>query len=157
MQIPTQDGGTVSVSYSMNANGKIAFGGMQLSQQGFTGAQVCQGFDATQAQTPQVVKTGYYNTSNVFHDVYLIPFPAGTTNVKLQANWHYAIENEDLPDLATEADQGLQFIQSHRKERDLFGLYNHVIMDSGCTNTTICIVSSCMDFCATAIKQEQLL
>ncbi|CAJ1935010.1 unnamed protein product, partial [Cylindrotheca closterium] len=72
------------------------------------------------------------------NDVYLIPCPAGTTNVKLQANWHYASEDEDLPDLATEADRGLQFIQSRRKERDPFGLYDHVIMDSGCTNTTIC-------------------
>ncbi|CAJ1963912.1 unnamed protein product [Cylindrotheca closterium] len=149
MQIPTQGGGTVTVPYSMNANGEIVFSGMQLSQQGFSGAQVCQGFDATQAQTPQVVKTGYYDMSNVFHnaikgkdengnDVYLIPCPAGTTNVELQANWHYASDNEDLPDLATEADRGLQFIQSRRKERDPFGLYNHVIMDSGCTNTTIC-------------------
>ncbi|CAJ1962153.1 unnamed protein product [Cylindrotheca closterium] len=122
MQIPTQGGGTVTVPYSMNANGEIVFSGMQLSQQGFSGAQVRQGFDATQAQTPQVVKTGYYDTSNVFHnaikgkdengnDVYLIPCPA---------------------------DQGLQFIQSRRKERDPFGLYDHVIMDSGCTNTTIC-------------------
>ncbi|CAJ1954063.1 unnamed protein product [Cylindrotheca closterium] len=86
--------------------------------------------------------------SNVFHDaikgkdengkdVYLIPCPAGTTNVKLQADWHYASEDEDLPDLATEADRGLQFIQSRRKKRDPFGLYDHVIMDSGCTNTTI--------------------
>ncbi|CAJ1933326.1 unnamed protein product [Cylindrotheca closterium] len=149
MQIPTQGGGTVTVPYSMNANGEIAFSGMQLSQQGFCGAQKRQGFNATQAQTPQVVKTGYFDMSNVFHDdikgkdeygnaVYLIPCPAGTTNVKLQADWHYASEDEDLPDLATEADQGLQFIQSHRKERDPFGLYDHVIMDSGCTNTTIC-------------------
>ncbi|CAJ1940837.1 unnamed protein product, partial [Cylindrotheca closterium] len=116
MQIPTQGGGTVTVPYSMYA---IA------------------------------VKTGYFDTSNVFHDaikgkdengndVYLIPCPAGMTNVELQANWHYASEDEDLPDCATEADRGLQFIQSHRKERDLFGLYDHVIMDSGCTNTTIC-------------------
>ncbi|CAJ1954988.1 unnamed protein product [Cylindrotheca closterium] len=122
MQIPTQGGGTVRVPYSMNANGEIAFSGMQLSRQGFSGAQVRQGFDATQARTPQAVKTGYFDTSNVFHDaikekdengndVYLIPCPA---------------------------DRGLQFIQSHRKERDPFGLYDHVIMDSGCTNTTIC-------------------
>ncbi|CAJ1953833.1 unnamed protein product [Cylindrotheca closterium] len=143
MQIPTQGGGTVTVPYSMNANGEIAFSGMQLSRQGFSGAQVRQGFDATQARTPQAVKTGYFDTSNVFHDaikgkdeygndVYPIPCPAGTTNVELQSDWHYASENEDLPDLATEADRGLQFIQSHRKERDPFGLYNHVIMDSGC-------------------------
>ncbi|CAJ1932103.1 unnamed protein product [Cylindrotheca closterium] len=32
----------------------------------------------------------------------------------------------------------MQFIQSRRIERDLFGLLNQVIMDSGCTNTTIC-------------------
>ncbi|CAJ1929736.1 unnamed protein product [Cylindrotheca closterium] len=149
MQIPTQAGGTVTVPYSMNANGEIAFSGMQLSQQGFSGAQVRQGFDATQAPTRQAVKTGYFDTSNVFHnaikgkdengnDVYLIPCPAGATNVELQANWHYASEDEDLPDLATEADRGLQFIQSRRKERDPFGLYDDVIMDSGCTNTTIC-------------------
>ncbi|CAJ1953775.1 unnamed protein product [Cylindrotheca closterium] len=62
----------------------------------------------------------------------------GTTNVKLQADWHYASENEDLPDLATEEDQDMQFIQSPRREKNPFGLYNHVIMDSGCTNTTIC-------------------
>ncbi|CAJ1939978.1 unnamed protein product [Cylindrotheca closterium] len=116
MQIPTQGGGTVTVPYSMNANNEIAFSGMQLSQQGFCGAQVRQGFDATQAQTPQVMKTGYFDTSNVFHDaikgkdengndVFLIPCPTGTTNVKLQSNWHYASESEDLPDLATEADQ----------------------------------------------------
>ncbi|CAJ1935803.1 unnamed protein product [Cylindrotheca closterium] len=122
---------------------------MQLSRQGFSGAQVRQGCDATQARTPQAVKTGYFDMSNVFHDaimgkdengndVYLIPCPAGTTNVELQADWHYASEDEDLPDLATEADRGLQFIQSCRKERDPFGLYDHVIMDSGCTNTTIC-------------------
>ncbi|CAJ1929744.1 unnamed protein product [Cylindrotheca closterium] len=91
MQIPTQAGGTVTVPYSMNANGEIAFSGMQLSQQGFSGAQVRQGFDATQAPTRQAVKTGYFDTSNVFHnaikgkdengnDVYLIPCPAGTTN-----------------------------------------------------------------------------
>ncbi|CAJ1945799.1 unnamed protein product, partial [Cylindrotheca closterium] len=108
-----------------------------------------QGFDATQAQTPQVVKTGYFDTSNVFHDaikgkdengndVYLIPCPAGTTNVELQSDWHYASKSEDLPDLATEADRGMQFIQSRRIERDPFGLLDHVIMDSGCTNTTIC-------------------
>ncbi|CAJ1935841.1 unnamed protein product [Cylindrotheca closterium] len=149
MQIPTQGGGTVTVPYSMNANGEIAFSGMQLGHQGFSGAQVRQGFDATQAQTPQAVKTGYFDTSNVLHDaikgkdengndVYLIPCPAGTTNVKVQADWHYASENEDLPDLATEADRGLQFIQSRRKEGDPLGLYDHVIMDSGCTNTTIC-------------------
>ncbi|CAJ1934741.1 unnamed protein product, partial [Cylindrotheca closterium] len=116
MQIPTQGGGTVTVPYSMNDNGEIAFSGMQLSQQGFSGAQVRQGFDATQARTPQVVKTGYFDTSNVFHDaikrkdengndVYLIPCPAGTTNVKLQSDWHYASKSEDLPDLATEADR----------------------------------------------------
>ncbi|CAJ1938395.1 unnamed protein product [Cylindrotheca closterium] len=81
----------------------------------------------------QLVKTGYYDTLNVFRDaikgkdekgnnVYLIPCPAGITNVKLQANWHYASEDEDLPDLATKADGGLQFIQSHRRERDPFGL-----------------------------------
>ncbi|CAJ1928546.1 unnamed protein product [Cylindrotheca closterium] len=133
----------------MNANGEIAFSGMQLSQQGFSGTQVRQGFDATQAQTPQVVKTGYDDTSNVFHDaikgkdendndVYLIPCPAGTTNVELQSDWHYASKSEDLPDRATEADQGMQFIQSRRIERDPFGLLDHVIMDSGCTNTTIC-------------------
>ncbi|CAJ1963636.1 unnamed protein product [Cylindrotheca closterium] len=58
MQITTQGGGTVTVPYSMNANGEIAFSGMQLSQQGFSGAQVRQGFDATPARTPQVVKTG---------------------------------------------------------------------------------------------------
>ncbi|CAJ1966205.1 unnamed protein product [Cylindrotheca closterium] len=127
MQIPTQGGGTVTVPYSMNANGEIAFSGMQLSRQGFSGAQVRQGFDATQAQTLQAVKNGYFDMSNVFHDaikgkdengndVYLIPCPAGTTNVKLQANWRYASEDEDLPDLATEADRGLQFIQSRRKE-----------------------------------------
>ncbi|CAJ1968992.1 unnamed protein product, partial [Cylindrotheca closterium] len=148
VQIPTQGGGTVTVPYSMNASGEIAFSGMQLSRQDFSGAQVRQGFNATQARTPQAVKTGHFDTSNVFHkaikgkdendnDVYLIPCPAGTTNVKLQADWHYASEDEDLPDLATEADRGLQFIQSHRKERDPFGLYDHVIMDSGCTNTTI--------------------
>ncbi|CAJ1937073.1 unnamed protein product [Cylindrotheca closterium] len=102
MQIPTQGGGTVTVPYSMNANGgEIAFSGMQLSQQGFSGAQVRQGFDATQARTPQVVKTGYFDTSNVFHDaikgkdengndVYLIPCPTGTTNVELQSDCHYA-------------------------------------------------------------------
>ncbi|CAJ1933748.1 unnamed protein product, partial [Cylindrotheca closterium] len=129
MQIQTQGGGTVTVPYSMNANGEIAFSGMQLSRQGFSGAQLV--------------------TSNVFHDaikgkdengndVYLIPCPAGTTNVKLQAGWHYPSEDEDLPDLATEADRGMQFIQSRRKERIPFGLYDHVIMDSGCTNTTIC-------------------
>ncbi|CAJ1958114.1 unnamed protein product, partial [Cylindrotheca closterium] len=50
MQIPTQGDGTVTVPYSMNANGEIAFSGMQLSQQGFCGAQVRQGFDATQAR-----------------------------------------------------------------------------------------------------------
>ncbi|CAJ1941873.1 unnamed protein product, partial [Cylindrotheca closterium] len=149
MQIPTQGDGTVTVPYSMNANGEIAFSGMQLSQQGFSGAQVRQRFDATQARTPQVVKTGYYDTSNVFHDaikgkdengndVYLIPYPTGTTNVELQSDWRYASENEDLPDLATEADRGMQFIQSRRIERDPFGLLDHVIMDSGCTNTTIC-------------------
>ncbi|CAJ1953774.1 unnamed protein product [Cylindrotheca closterium] len=71
-------------------------------------------------------------------NVYLIPCPAGMTNVKLQADWHYASENEDLPDLATEEDQGMPFIQSPRREKNPFGLYNHVIMDSGCTNTTIC-------------------
>ncbi|CAJ1945340.1 unnamed protein product [Cylindrotheca closterium] len=82
---------------------------MQLSRQGFSGAQVRQGFDATQARTPQAVKTGYFDMSNVFHDaikgkdengndVYLLPCPAGMTNVKLQANWHYASEDEDLPD-----------------------------------------------------------
>ncbi|CAJ1954064.1 unnamed protein product [Cylindrotheca closterium] len=38
MQIPTQGDGTVTVPYSMNANGEIAFSGMQLSQQGFSGA-----------------------------------------------------------------------------------------------------------------------
>ncbi|CAJ1951553.1 unnamed protein product [Cylindrotheca closterium] len=87
--------------------------------------------------------------SNVFHhavkgkdengnDVYLIPCPTGTTNVELQSDWHYASESEDFPDLATEADQGMQFIQSRRKERYPFGLLDHVIMDSGCTNTTIC-------------------
>ncbi|CAJ1933728.1 unnamed protein product [Cylindrotheca closterium] len=124
MQIPTQGGSTVTVPYSMNANGEIAFRGMQLSQQGFSGAQVRQGFNATQAQTPQVVKTGNCNTSNVFHDaikgkdengndVYLIPCPAGTTNVELQADWHYASENEDLPDLATEADRGLQLLHNY--------------------------------------------
>ncbi|CAJ1938467.1 unnamed protein product [Cylindrotheca closterium] len=97
----------------------------------------------------ELKKTGYYDTSNVFHnaikgkdeygnDVYLIPCPAGTTNVELQADWHYAGEDEDFPDLPTEADRGLQFIQSCRRERDPFGLYNHVIMDSGCTKTTIC-------------------
>ncbi|CAJ1948813.1 unnamed protein product [Cylindrotheca closterium] len=149
MQIPTQGGATVTVPYSMNANGEIAFGGMQLSRQGFSGAQVRQGFDATQARTPQAVKTGYFDTSNVFHvaikgkdeygnDVYLIPCPAGTTNVKLQADWHYASADEDLPDLATEADRGLQFFQSRGKKRDPCGLYDHVIMDTGCTNTTIC-------------------
>ncbi|CAJ1940613.1 unnamed protein product, partial [Cylindrotheca closterium] len=90
-----------------------------------------------------------FDTSNVFHnaikgkdendnDVYLIPCPAGTTNVELQAKLHYASEDEDLPDLATEADQVLQFIQNRRRERDPFGLYDHVIVDSGCTNTTIC-------------------
>ncbi|CAJ1946855.1 unnamed protein product [Cylindrotheca closterium] len=115
MQIPTQGGGTVTVPYSMNANGEIAFSGMQLSQQGFSGAQVRQGFNATQARTPQVVKTGYYDMSNVFqdaikgkdengNDVYLIPCPTGTTNVELQSNWHYASESEDLPDLTTEAN-----------------------------------------------------
>ncbi|CAJ1967901.1 unnamed protein product [Cylindrotheca closterium] len=141
MQIPTQGGGTVTVPYSMNANGEIAFSGMQLSQQGFSGAQVRQGFDATQA--------GYYAMSNVFHDaikgkdengndVYLIPCPTGMNNVELQSDWHYASKSEDLPDLATEADQGMQFIQSRRIKRDPFGLLNHVTMDSGCTNTTIC-------------------
>ncbi|CAJ1970192.1 unnamed protein product [Cylindrotheca closterium] len=149
MQIPTQGGGTVTVPYSMNSNGEIAFSGMQLSQQSFSGAQVRQGFNATQAQTPQVVKTGYFDTSKVFHnaikgkdengnDVYLIPCPTGTTNVELQSDWHYASESEDLPDLATEADRDMQFIQSRRMERDPFGLLDHVIMDSGCTNTTIC-------------------
>ncbi|CAJ1955434.1 unnamed protein product [Cylindrotheca closterium] len=97
---------------------------------GSSGAQVRQGFDATQAQTPQAVKTGYFDTSNVFHNaikgkdengnnVYLIPCPAGTTNVKLQADWHYASEDEDLPDLATEADRGLQFIQNRRKQKGM--------------------------------------
>ncbi|CAJ1931977.1 unnamed protein product, partial [Cylindrotheca closterium] len=147
MQIPTQGGVTVTVPYSMNANGEIAFSGMQLSRQGFSGAQVRQRFDATQARTPHAVKTGYFDTSNeTDNDVYLIPCPAGMTNVKLQADWHYASEDEDLPDLATEADQGLQLpltavmaiYQYRRKERDLFGLYDHVIMDSGCTITTIC-------------------
>ncbi|CAJ1935014.1 unnamed protein product [Cylindrotheca closterium] len=38
MQIPTQGGGTVTVPYSMNANGESAFSAMQLSQQGFSGA-----------------------------------------------------------------------------------------------------------------------
>ncbi|CAJ1937349.1 unnamed protein product [Cylindrotheca closterium] len=101
MQIPTQGGGTVTVPYSMNSNGEIAFSEMQLSQQGFRGTQVRQGFDATQARTPQAVKSGYSERSNVFHDaikgkdkygndVYLIPCPAGTTNIKLQSNWHYA-------------------------------------------------------------------
>ncbi|CAJ1938648.1 unnamed protein product [Cylindrotheca closterium] len=91
----------------MNANDEIAFSGMQLSRQGFSGAQVRQGFDATQAQTPQAVKTGYFDMSNLFHnaikgkdengnDDYFIPCPAGTTNVKLQAKWHYASEDEDL-------------------------------------------------------------
>ncbi|CAJ1941790.1 unnamed protein product [Cylindrotheca closterium] len=61
MQIPTQGGCTVTVPYSMNANGEIAFSGMQLGYQGFSGAQVRQGFDATQAKAPQIVKTGYYN------------------------------------------------------------------------------------------------
>ncbi|CAJ1953153.1 unnamed protein product [Cylindrotheca closterium] len=117
MQIPTQGGSTITVPYSMNANGEIAFSGMQLSRQGFSGAQ------------------GKHENGK---DVYLIPCPAGTTNVGLQANRHYASEDEDLPDLATEADRGLQFIQSRRKERDPFGLYDHVIMDSDCTNTTIC-------------------
>ncbi|CAJ1938742.1 unnamed protein product [Cylindrotheca closterium] len=45
---------------------------------------------------------------------------------------------ERLTDLATEADRGMQFIQSRRIERDPFGLLDHVIMDSCCTNTTIC-------------------
>ncbi|CAJ1929717.1 unnamed protein product [Cylindrotheca closterium] len=87
--------------------------GVQLSRHGFSGAQVRHGFDATQAPTPQAVKTGYFDMSNVFHDVikgkdengndvYLIPCPAVMTNVKLQADWHYASEDEDLPDLATE-------------------------------------------------------
>ncbi|CAJ1945854.1 unnamed protein product [Cylindrotheca closterium] len=49
MRTPTQGGSTVTVTYSMNANVEIAFSGMQLSQQGFSGAQVRQGFDATQA------------------------------------------------------------------------------------------------------------
>ncbi|CAJ1943878.1 unnamed protein product, partial [Cylindrotheca closterium] len=116
MQIPTQDGSTVTVPYSMNANGEITFSGMQLSQQGFSGAQMHDGFDATQAPTPQVTRTCYFNMSNVFHDaikgkdeqgndVYLISCPACTANVKLQADWHDASENEDLPDLVTEADQ----------------------------------------------------
>ncbi|CAJ1953539.1 unnamed protein product [Cylindrotheca closterium] len=47
MQIPTQGGGNVTVPYSKNANGEIAFSGMQRSQQGFSGAQVRQGFDTT--------------------------------------------------------------------------------------------------------------
>ncbi|CAJ1946501.1 unnamed protein product [Cylindrotheca closterium] len=34
MQIPTQVGGTVTVPYSMDANGEIAFSGMQLGHQG---------------------------------------------------------------------------------------------------------------------------
>ncbi|CAJ1932279.1 unnamed protein product [Cylindrotheca closterium] len=62
--------------------------------------------------------------SNVFHDaikgkdengndVYLIPCPAGTTNVKLQADWHYASKNEDLPDLATEADRAEKELDVH--------------------------------------------
>ncbi|CAJ1928948.1 unnamed protein product [Cylindrotheca closterium] len=68
MQIPTQGGGTVTVAYTMNSNGEIAFSGMQLSRQGLNGAQMRQGFDATQAQTPHVMKTGYFDTSNVFHD-----------------------------------------------------------------------------------------
>ncbi|CAJ1929247.1 unnamed protein product [Cylindrotheca closterium] len=193
----------------MNANGEIAFSGMQLSRQGFSGAQVRQGFDATQAQTPQAVKTGYFDTSNVLrdaikgkdengNDVYLIPCPAGTTNVELQANWHYASEDEDLPDFATEADRvvaqpppfvmasscmdsvmlrrslivlnkedflgrfpppvyydedGIANVLAMRKmiaagyrftmDTDVDNafvvhLYDHVIMDSGCTNTTIC-------------------
>ncbi|CAJ1934774.1 unnamed protein product [Cylindrotheca closterium] len=116
MQIPTQGRGTVTVPYSMNANNEIAFSGMQLSQQGFSGAQVRQGSDATQAQTPQVVKTGYFDTSNVFNnaikrkdengnDVYPIPCPTGMTNVELQSDWHYANKSEDLPDLATEKPQ----------------------------------------------------
>ncbi|CAJ1964660.1 unnamed protein product [Cylindrotheca closterium] len=101
MQIPTQGGDTVTLPYSMNANVEIAFSGMQLGHQGLGGAQVRQGFNATQARTPQVMKTGYYDMSNLFHnaikgkdengnDVYLIPCPAGMTNIELQAEWHYA-------------------------------------------------------------------
>ncbi|CAJ1964171.1 unnamed protein product [Cylindrotheca closterium] len=97
MQIPTLGGGTVTVPNSMNANGKIAFSGMQLGHQGSSAAQVRQGLDATQAQTPQVVKTGYLVLPNVFYnaikgkdengnDFYLIPCPAGTSNFKLQPN-----------------------------------------------------------------------
>ncbi|CAJ1955033.1 unnamed protein product [Cylindrotheca closterium] len=140
--------GASSVAGSVNTPLRLA---------GTTGNQMMQvplGMQLMQIPTQgggtlTVVKTGYYDTSNVFHnaikgkdengnDVYLIPCPAGTTNVELQADWHYAGEDEDLPDLPTEADRGLQFIQSCRRERDPFGLYNHVIMDSGCTNTTIC-------------------
>ncbi|CAJ1968275.1 unnamed protein product [Cylindrotheca closterium] len=64
-QVPTQGCCTVTVPYSMNANGEIAFSGMQLGHQRFSGAQVRQGFDATQAKTPQIVKTGYYDMSEM--------------------------------------------------------------------------------------------
>ncbi|CAJ1970254.1 unnamed protein product, partial [Cylindrotheca closterium] len=97
-------GGTLSVARSLNTPLRLA------------GTTVRQGFDATPARSPQVVKTGYFDTSNAFHkaikgtdengnDVYLIPCPTGETNVELQSDWHYASENEDLPDHATEADQ----------------------------------------------------
>ncbi|CAJ1938369.1 unnamed protein product [Cylindrotheca closterium] len=139
-------GGTSSVAGSVNT---------PLRLTGTTGNQMMQvplGMQLMQIPTQgggTVVKTGYFDTSNVFHDaikgkdengnaVYLIPCPTGTTNVELQSDWHYASKNEDLPHLATEADQGMQFIQSRRIERDPFGLLDHVIMDSGCTNTTIC-------------------
>ncbi|CAJ1946193.1 unnamed protein product [Cylindrotheca closterium] len=72
MQIPTQGGGTVTVPYSMNANGEIAFSRMQLGHQGFSGSQVRQGFHATQAQTPQVVKTGYFNTTTLEDPIKLL-------------------------------------------------------------------------------------
>ncbi|CAJ1938817.1 unnamed protein product, partial [Cylindrotheca closterium] len=64
-------------------------------------------------------------------------------------------EDEDLPDLATEADRGLQFIQSRRKERDPFGLYDHVIMDSGCT--TICNVYHDEDGIANVLAMREMI
>ncbi|CAJ1957351.1 unnamed protein product [Cylindrotheca closterium] len=89
MQIPTQGGRTMTVPYTMNYNGETAFSGMQLSQQGFSGAQVRQGFDATPAQTPQVVKTGYFDTSNVFHDAIKGKDEIGNDPSSVLDLWHH--------------------------------------------------------------------
>ncbi|CAJ1953188.1 unnamed protein product [Cylindrotheca closterium] len=141
-------GGTSTVAGSVNTPLRLTgTTGNQLMQVS-AGMQLMQ-IPTQGGGTVTVVKTGYFDTSNVFHDaikgkdengndVYRIPCPTGTTIVKLQSDWHYASKSEDLPDLATEADRGMQFIQSRRIERDPFRLLDHIIMDSGCTNTTIC-------------------